>query len=364
MRVSKHHYALAMAKQGAKVYFVEPPYLNNKAEIQLTNIHEDDNLFVVSYRPIARGKRYLPRFAYDFFQKRQSRIILRAIGKPDILLSFYPFMFQNLKWFKASKSIFFAVDLVGKELPGEVLSADICFGVSRTICNQLSTGGRHIHMINHGLNDAFSKYATRQLNLLNSSSRIQSSKTLTIGYFGNLMIGALDRNVMKQVIVQHKDMHFVFWGQFERNQDNMVAYESKEVWQFIEFLRASPNVHLKGPKESHELVKEIEMVDVFWLCYNNKYDSQVDGSNSHKILEYLATGKPVISSHISAYQNSSLLYMLQEEDNSKFSSYFEDSLHKIQLEGNDLAQKRIEFALSNTYDQHLNTITRLITQLV
>jgi glycosyltransferase involved in cell wall biosynthesis len=363
MRVSKHHYALELAAAGNIVYYVEPPEVNLKTSFQIRKSDENCNLFITTYKPLARGKRFLPNLILKILEWYQSKWLLKKIKiAPDIILSFDPYRFSNLSWFNADVTIFFAADLYkSNHVPGEVLTANFCLGVSTTIVQLLKHGNKKSFLINHGLNSAFVKLAEKQLDIF---SQQNDAKSLTIGYTGNLLIGSLNRKAMMQVINEHSEIRFIFWGQYKSAQDNAMVGDANDIWDFITFLERCPNVELPGPKNQNELARELLRADIFWLCYDTSHSWAVDGSNSHKILEYLATGRPVISTYISSYRNTDLLYMQEENDNKHFSDFFKSTFESLAgSENPERVKKRIGFALSNTYRHRINEIDLMISEV-
>lgn len=360
MRVSKHHYALELAEKGNKVFFVEPPDLNNKG-IKVTPSDENESLFIVSYRPVYRGKQYLPHFFYRSLLHWQVHLLKEAIGeKPDIVWCFAPYLFLNLNWFKASVNIFFGSDLFHHNiLPEEVLRANICFGVSDTITKQLQQSGKPTYFINHGLSKHFVEGAKKQL-IRFSTTNVQRAEKIIVGYVGNLLMEAPDRTTMRTVIASNKDIKFVFWGQYE-NKGNFVAFDKPEVFEFIDFLKSQPNVVLRGAVHPAKLNEEIKEVDMFWLCWQLNHSELWDGSNSHKLLEYFSTGKPVVSHYMSTYKDNELIDMLPVKDNSKYPALFLKVLDRVkQGEPFGIQQKRIQFAVNNTYNAQILNIEGLI----
>ncbi len=364
MRVSKHHYAIQLSKNGNRVFFIDPPDLSLKENFLNTEIIEYPGLHTVSYRPFFRGKRFLPRFIFKQLLRHQITIFKRRLQViPDVVINFYPFCFENLKWFGARHAIFFAADLYKPgTVPGEAVTAGFCLGVSQSIVSLLQRSNPHSYFINHGLNAEFAALAKKRLTTLNSGIP-ETKKVFTVGYIGNLLMEAPDRIVMKQIISSHPSLKFIFWGQYEKGQDNMVAYEQKEVFDFIEFLKDCPNAELRGPKAQNILVTEIEPVDLFWMCYDLNRTWLWDGSNSHKILEYLATGQPGVTHHIDTYKNNDLLYMLNDTDNKAYPDLFASVIKKIENgEDEPLKKKRLQFALSNTYEKQIEYIEELINE--
>ena len=362
MRVSKHHYALELASASNKVYYVEPPDILLKESFRISKSDENNNLFIITYKPVARGKRFFPPSIYRYIEWIQSKWLLNKLKiAPDILISFDPYRFSNLRWFNATTTIFFAADLYkSSDVPGEVITADLCIGVSPTIVHLLRQSNKMSYFINHGLNRAFVSLANNQLK---EYKGWQKNKRITVGYIGNLLIGSLDRKSMTTVIREHPDLNFVFWGQYKERQDNVMSGGSADIKEFICFLQNSPNVELAGPKTPMELTTDILKADMFWLCYDNSYTWAVDGSNSHKILEYLATGRPIISSNISVYQNLELLYMVDSEKKINFNYFFKEKIKEIpNSESSTKVEKRIQFALSNSYSHHIYEIDKLISE--
>jgi len=65
MKVSKHHYAMELAALNCRVFFIEPPDLSNK-DITISPCADHPMISLVRYKPVFRGKRFLPAFIYSF----------------------------------------------------------------------------------------------------------------------------------------------------------------------------------------------------------------------------------------------------------------------------------------------------------
>lgn len=364
MRISKHHYAIELAERGCQVYFIEPPDLNNNG-VAIVPSGEHASLSIVKYRPIYRGQRFLPGFIYKGLLSLQISVLKKTIGRqPDVVWCFDPYRFQNLQWFKAPVSIFFGADLFSRNiLPEESSTADICFGVSDTITDLLRQTGKNVYFINHGLNRFFADTARGYLSsLVNGNVQNLPKKNLTVGYVGNLLMEAPDRKTMKQVIAAYPDIKFIFWGQYKK-EGNLVAYENPEVFAFIDYLKSQPNVVLRGAVHPSVLSEECKEVDIFWLCWQLNISKIWDGSNSHKVMEYLSTGKPVVSHYMSTYKDTQLIDMLPTKDNSGYVQLFDQVVKRVKEgEPMDRIKARIEFSMSNTYMSHISDIEALIAR--
>lgn len=362
MRISKHHYAMELAGKGNDVYFIEPPDLDNK-RISVTTIDEHPRLYIVKYKPIYRGKRYLPSVVYRRLVQWQIRRLIKAVGhQPDVVLCFDPYRFLNLKWFRSSAAIFFAADLFNYEfLPEEALTADFCLGVSDTIVETLRKGIQNVHFINHGLSHFFKTAAEKNLQALNEKSPVEKEH-VTIGYVGNLLMEAPDRSKMQEVVAANPYLKFIFWGPYEAG-GNIGSFQSASVTSFIEFLKAQPNVVLRGAVHPSVLSEECKQADIFWICWRINQNNMWDGSNSHKILEYLSMGKPVVSHYMSTYESLGLIDMLNSKSNEGYSDLFTQVIHRVKKgESPGKQRERILFAISNTYQSQIQRIEDLIQQ--
>ena len=364
MKVSKHHYALELAERGNKVFFIEPPDLNQRG-ISISKSAEHSLISIVKYCPIFRGKRFLPRFVYKLLLRIQINKLKHAIKvDPDLVWSFSGHLFEDLKWSKKVKTIFFAADLYPQSSPPpEVYNADLTFAVSNTIRDKLKESNQIVHLINHGISQPFAKIASKRISELYLTQQDLDYKPLKIGYFGNLLMQAIDIETMQQVIKLHNNITFVFWGEYRTKNSNLGENAHEEANQFIDFLKKQPNVILKGAVNTEQLAFEILDIDAFWICWKTKVHNIWDGSNSHKILEYLSTGRPVISHYISAYDGNNLFYMLPTNDNKEYINLFQTAIKAVEKgESTQVIQSRIETALNNTYASHLDRISKLLLE--
>ena len=163
---------------------------------------------------------------------------------------------------------------------------------------------------------------------------------------------------MIEVIKKHKEIDFIFWGQYQILQDKLGSYNSDETNVFINELLQLSNVTLKGPVAKKELVTQIKNVHFFWICYNKINSPNWDGSNSHKILEYLATGKPVISHFLETYQTfPDLILMNHEVSNENYHNLFNEGIKNLNLSlSKESIERRIKFAHSNSYSNQIEFV--------
>jgi glycosyltransferase involved in cell wall biosynthesis len=359
MKISKHHYALELAKRGCSVYFIEPPS-NAFKGISIAQCSDHPNIKIVRYKPIMRGRRFMPSFIFNWLIKIQIYLLKKKIVfVPDVVWSFHPYLFNNLNYFRTPYTIFFAADQFSyKQLPQEVFTAKIVIGISNSICDRIRASSISANVIGHGLDHIFIDYAKEQLSI---DSLFSSD--LVAGYSGNLRMSAIDREKMKQVIIDNKNIKFIFWGSYDADCNNLGEYKIKcnDADTFIQFLIEQPNVVLRGIVPKNELLKEMSQCSFFWICWKLGESLLWDGSNSHKILEYLATGKPVVSHYMSDYKDTELLYMMKDLSNAEYGSLFKYVVSIINKgENGDLRKKRLVAATVASYFDKLKKIEDLI----
>ena len=158
------------------------------------------------------------------------------------------------------------------------------------------------------------------------------------------------------MIEENGDAEFHFWGPAEAALDEPAEFKATSN-AFVDFLKSAPNVHLRGRVTPGQLAIEMQEMDCFILAYV-RGALDYDLSNSHKILEYLSTGKTVVSSQIASYAGrDGLLEMPKDDDDSRLPDILRDTLSRLDaLNSPDRQRRRREFALDNTYARQIDRI--------
>jgi glycosyltransferase involved in cell wall biosynthesis len=359
MFISKHHYAIELARRGNKVLFLNPPeneLVNGQNGIAIVPSGVTDNLFLVHHRlsfPYRLKFHALPLF--HWLMQFHVRKLLKEIGPVDIVWSFdlgnlYPFRLLGNKAFK----VFHPVDEpLNKTAIEAARDADIIFSVTQEILEKYKTFQAPKHFINHGVSDDFLQ-GVNQHKMLTSSVRV--------GFAGNLLRGDIDREILLKIMRENPTVIFECWGSYARAQSNIGGGEDAATRDFITSLRELKNVILHGPVPSAVLAKAVHDMDAFLICYDVQKD-QSKGTNYHKILEYLSTGKVVISNNVTTYQHDPLLIAMTQErlHNRDLPGLFRniiDNLH--QYNSMDKQEYRIAFARDNTYTRQIERIEKIL----
>jgi FkbM family methyltransferase len=232
------------------------------------------------------------------------------------------------------------------------VGSDIIFSVTNDILQKYSAYRVPKFLINHGIADDF----IQPLMFSGNSSGVY------VGLSGNLLRKDIDRAILLEILSENPEVTFEFWGSYETRSSNIGGTDDEETTFFIKHLKTLPNVILHGAVPSTELAKAIQRMDAFLICYDVKKD-QSKGTNYHKVIEYLATGKVIVSNNISSYSGKpELVQMVSERDNNEQLPIL---LNKVL--GNlpfynsyESQQIRREFAKNNTYDKQLERIEKII----
>ena len=298
--------------------------------------------------------RYKFRPVYDLFVRGWIKKILKKLPPIDIAWCFETNIIHDLGVF-TGKKIFHVVDPIDKRMVSTGKKADCIICVSDRILQQFEKIKVKKRFVNHALSDSAID-AAGKLKLHGSSS----GQRLRAGYVGNLTRKIIDVPVIVNIVQRSPVTDFHFWG--PGDIDNSLGGETSVLIQSIRHL---PNVFFHPPVASSALIPAISGMDLFLLAYKT-IDNLYDSSNSHKLLEYWATGKMVVSTYIDQYrdeENSYLLEMSPEHKNELLPDIFAKVAEDIEKwNSEEMMMKRRAFALSQSYSKNAKTILALLEE--
>lgn len=360
MFVSKHHYAVELAKAGNEVYFLNPPVKNIGNRVVISAHPEINALSFIDHQlwfPYAL--KFHANRVFQVLMKGQVNAILKQIGKPvDIVWSFdlgnlYPFKFFS----KARIKIFHPVDEPLNELAIQSAEgADIIFSVTREILAKYQKFNVPGYFINHGVSEEF----------LEESGWEAHTGALRIGLAGNLIRKDIDRETLLQIVRSNPEYDFYFWGNYNLGSSNMGGDDDHSTRTFIESLASLSNVTLFGPVSPSQLAREYGKVDAFLICYDINKD-QSKGTNYHKVLEFISTGKLVVSNNITTYAEYPDLVQMpnSRESNDQLPDLFSSCLKQLpNWNSPDKIRIRREFARDNSYLRQLERIDQKLVEVL
>jgi glycosyltransferase involved in cell wall biosynthesis len=360
MLMSKQHYAVELAKMGNTVFFINHPDQRRRfkrGEIKVEST-EYKNLYAVSHRlfhPYFFKFKYRKLY-YLLTSWHIKRLIKKAGTKPDVVWLFDIGNSIPLKYFPATaRKIYMPVDGPYGTIHEKdaVEEAEIIVSVTDVILSQFKNINIPQYCINHGVAELF----------INQNAETDTeNQQQRIGYSGSMVRNDLDIKTFLKIIKEHPDKIFEFWGEnnFMKSSIHLPQDISVQTKDFLDTLHRLPNVILHGAVTPAVLAEGLKRMDALLICYQIK-----DDQNHHKVLEYLATGKVIVSSYMSSYfeKRGDLIEMVSnKENNEELPALFAEVTGKLpQYNSTEKINDRIAFASAFSYPQQIRKIEKFLT---
>ncbi|MFY0628612.1 MAG: hypothetical protein JXR07_20105 [Reichenbachiella sp.] len=333
--VSKHHYAHHLAKMSNKVFFLNPPS-------KITEVNEvEPNLWVIHCKPKYRGLHFLPHRINAFLTKVEFQYVQKLSEiKFDMIWNFDSSRFFNLSKID-TVNICHIVDW-NQNFQREILAAtsNLCLSTSSYLQEELARFNPKSYFVQHG----FTPNKIVPIELPGNSNQIKAA------YVGNLNIKYLDWPLIHKLVSSKPDVDFYFIGPYNLDEGHELM---KSVFDL-------DNSFFIGPVPSYMIGSYLDLMNILLLVYlANKYPIQL--SNPHKILEYLGSGKTILATHTSQYdQHLKLLFMTSQE---QYIENFNKIISKLTIHNSIyLKEKRIDFAIQNSYSNQIKKIAKFINE--
>jgi glycosyltransferase involved in cell wall biosynthesis len=297
--VSKHHYAIELARRGHDVLFYGPP--SPSGPMVITPVERDGvRLRVVHAGRVAPGLRWLPGLLRRGIEALWLKKLERVAGcRVGVVWLFENSRFFDMRFAGERLKIYHQVDLNQDFYPATAAAtADICFCTSDFIRERLLPYQPRVFKIHHGTAQPL---APRYLND-ECLARLSYAGAQAV-YIGNLDMAYLDAELLAKVIVALPAVRFHLVGSYSR---------SGRLWQLASNL---PNAVWWGKLDSALIPSILDRVDVLLVTYQAaRFREQL--SSPHKFMEYLASGKTVIATYTDEYKDKRhLLEMVDDTDN-------------------------------------------------
>ncbi len=348
--VSKHHYAVALAERGWRVVFVDPPSELGAPGVVQMNPTDVPGVTSLRYQTFFPYKlKFRSRWMFDVLMRSQARRLVAAAGRPDLIWDFdNAYQFRDLQAFGANTSLFHLVDDVSKPGLGDK-RADHVFYLHPYFCVRAGVKPRDGHEIGHGLGKLHASVARLPREDTRRPGRPH------IGFVGNCAAAWLDWPEITQIVDLHQEAEFTFWGPLPSPKDANPALAQ---------LLQHPRARFPGLTTQSAILKAANGVDIWLLPFDT---ANVPGGrplNSHKVLEYLSTGRVVVMTWLEAYERNPLVEMLPRSGNGGLAALVSRVLGDInRLNAPQLMEQRRAFALERTYDRNILHIENLVPQL-
>lgn len=304
-----------------------------------------------------------PGWIYDFFQKLNNRVVLHAIRKTIRKFEIRDFIFLNCydpyyagflpKNFGQKLSIYQCIDDIsqdayslkhGKKLEQQAIAnSDFALVTSTRLKSILEKYNPSTFVAQNAVDiSIFEKTLTTRFP---KPAEIAAVKTKIIGFTGNLDYLRIDYDLLRKIALHHSDKTLLLVG----------PVNSREFYE--KGLDKLPNVIFTGGKKIYELPHYLQYMDVCiipFLC-----NTLTESIYPLKVNEYLAAGKPVVSTSFSddIRDFREVVYLADSE------AAFLDLLDRAILENDDKkVEARAAVAAGNTWAARVQYFWNLVNK--
>jgi glycosyltransferase involved in cell wall biosynthesis len=196
--------------------------------------------------------------------------------------------------------------------------------------------------------ETFQPYANGDIDVIRNGVRIndfshaENERPSGVGYVGNIN-QTMNVDLVDSVTKQFPDTIFKFAGPVHP------SIKSK-----IDSLQTRPNIEFIGALAKSEVPAFLRQCRVLFSIKRN--DDITSGNDSMKIYEYLATGRPVVSTPVSpADRLSDVVYTAYDKKE------FVEKLRQALTEDNpDRIQRRLEVACENAWEKRIDSFVNAV----
>lgn len=368
MRISKHHFAIALANANNDVFYIYTGEQNGNLKRGNIIVSESDhsNLTIVKFRyliPLLFIKYKLKiGFLYKIGVFLFIRKLIYTLGKsPDLVWSFDLSNVLPLSSFPTKlRKILMPVDERDTIDPFDLASgADLIISVTDEILRKFHQLNCKKVFLNHSVSDIFFKH---------SYIKDHYSKNIKIGYSGSLLRFDIDHVIFLKIVRDNPSVEFHLFGEYDYSHSSIHTKNNynEQCVDFIDLIKAENNVLLHGVLNTDELSCMFRQMDGFMICYDIAKE-QSKGTNYHKILEYLASGKVVISNNVSTYERRfpGMIEMVKERDsNRNLPELFNHTIQNLTFFNSQEKQdERIAFSANYTMKNQIKKIQDALNDL-
>ena len=358
-RLAKTNKVLVIESAISPLAILDRPYLGKRIIRSLKGVRKNGNLFIYTFPmvlPFGNTLPFIKKINFKIELKFIRRIMEKLKIHDPIHIIIYPYFIDFVGKLGEKMVIAYFVDDSTAEIkdPAErqalqkkirylCKKADIVLTTSTALYNEMKHFNKNTFFVPNGVDaNHFMKALLPETRIPDSIRNI--SKPI-VGFMG-IIDNRLDVPLMLKLAKNHPKWSIVFVGKVKKKYVNIAA------------LKKLKNVHFLGMQKPEDLPAFIKAFDVCLIPY---VDSQLTRNiYPLKLHEYLATGKPVVST------NMPELYPFKEVVRiSKDYKEFEDNIIKSLKEDKEENKlKRIAIAKQNTWDNRIETISKIISKFL
>ncbi len=216
--------------------------------------------------------------------------------------------------------------------------ADLALFVSHDLLAERKQFNRHTYHISHGVDfDHFAKVGSIPLSIPDDIKNIKQPIAGNVG-----VINEIDLELVKYLATRNKHISFVFVG---------------DIYMDISAIKSIENVYFLGKRPYAVLPNYLQAFSCCCLFYQIR-NIFIQYSNPKKLMEYLATGKPIVSVAIPEIKLFNGLVHIAEN----YADYEKYLRQAIYDDSSDQKTKRIEYASRQTWDHVASRTSEYIGQ--
>ena len=353
--LSKHHLVLELCKQN-NVLYLEPFYHAGKLlrgrlpqDLYHERYHDEQPSTLIRLQPWRLPKSEMLPVMRSLSEKLLlARLRLRNF-QPRVIISFSPH-FIFLKEKLGVPFIYYCVDhqTDGAAEAATLRRADLVVAATKVLYERFRGRTRRLEYLPHGVSPA----------ALNQDSLTQPADIAAVphpiaGYVGAVN-STLDINLCERLIRAQPHLSLVLVGPYEK--DSFAGKGLPSEW--LNRLHSLPNTYLFGPRPSRQLGAYINSFDVCLIPYDILHP-RVHFSY-HKVLQYLAMGKPVVTT---CAADSSILppHVAVAETPEAFIA----AVNRALADHDEAAKRRCRaFAGAQTWDKRVEQLAEWVEQVI
>ncbi|MAT56150.1 MAG: hypothetical protein CMN32_16895 [Saprospirales bacterium] len=230
----------------------------------------------------------------------------------------------------------------GARLEREVIKdADLVLTTSRGLLKKCRAINPESHPLFNAANTAVFEEA--QNRTFERPKELKGLEGKLIGFTGNMDPHRIDYQLLLEVARRHPDKHLVLVGPLNSDEPQKIGLDKL------------PNVHFTGGKHISELPAYLQHFDVVLIPFRlNKLTASI---YPLKINEYLAAGKPVVSTRFSEdiQDFEKVIYLASDRD-----SFLAATDRAIAEDNEHLIAQRQEEARKNTWEERARQFWKLV----
>jgi glycosyltransferase involved in cell wall biosynthesis len=315
----------------------------------LRKAEEDPNITIVSAPQIRRALRFYPSRLRQKLEADWLASLEKAVSQQITAV----WLFENSRFFDMRFAgdrlkIYHQVDLNQNFNPHTAArTADICFCTTDIIRSQLLQSQEKVFKIHHGL--AMVDDCSRHTLTPEQNSHYARYPVNAV-YVGNLEMRYLDVCLLRQVVESFPRIGFHLVGGYDPHGE------------LHETLRSVTNVNFWGKVDYRLIPNILEKADVLLVTYREEHHR--DQASPHKFMEYLHSGKVIVSTYSEEYRNLQELVQMVDRNND-FLEAFSVVVNDLDFFNSDeFQQRRITFSQGKSYENQIRLIEKTIKSCV